>query len=114
MDTGRVEVVQSIDDLNIEITDLLINATPVGLKPGDPLLVEGSLLHGGMTVYDLIYNPEETLLLKTAKARGAQTANGLGMLFYQGVLAFEHWSGLELKPAVREQMRMSLQLGEII
>lgn len=114
MDTGRVEVVQSVDDLNIEITDLLINATPIGLKSTDPLLVDSGLLHGDMLVYDLIYNPKETLLLKTAKARGAKTANGLGMLFYQGVLAFEHWAGYELIPAVREQMRLSLELGEVI
>ncbi len=114
MDTGVVSVVHSIDDLNIELADLLINATPIGLKATDPALIEEELLHKGLFVYDLIYNPKETRLLKTAKARGAKTANGLGMLFYQGVLAFEHWAGYELIPAVREQMRMSLELGEVI
>jgi len=113
-DTSMVEVVHSIDDLNIEIADLLINATPIGLKPSDPCLVEEGLLHPNLLVYDLIYNPKETALLKLAKARGASISNGLGMLFYQGVLAFEHWAGHELKPVVREQMRLSLELGEVI
>ena len=114
IDTGIVTVVKSVDDLNIEIADLLINATPVGLKPSDPTLFEEELLHPDMLVYDLIYNPRETKLLAMAKERGAQVSNGLGMLFYQGVLAFEHWAGFELMPAIREQMRMSLELGEVI
>ena len=114
MDTHNVEIVSSIDDLNIGSADLLINATPVGLKPNDPCLVEDELFHKEMLVYDLIYNPKETRLLQMAKARGAQTANGLGMLFYQGVLAFEHWADFELSDVIRKQMWMSLELGEVI
>ncbi|MEW5895696.1 MAG: shikimate dehydrogenase [Candidatus Omnitrophota bacterium] len=114
MDTSIVQVVRSIDDLNIEIADLLINATPVGLKSSDPVLFEKELLHPDMLVYDLIYNPRETKLLAMARERGARISNGLGMLFYQGVLAFEHWAGYEVMPAIREQMRMSLEIGEVI
>ena len=44
-------------------------------------------------VVDLIYNPLETKLLRLAKAQGAQIASGLGMFIYQGVLAFEKWTG---------------------
>lgn len=114
LDLANVEVVHCIDDLSIELSDLLINATPIGLKESDPPLFEKELLHANLLVYDLIYNPNETKLLKMAKEQGASIANGLGMLFYQGVLAFEHWAGHELMPAVREQMRMSLELGEVI
>ncbi len=114
IDTGIVEVVSCMEDLNIELADMLINATPIGLKGSDPCLVEHAVLHADMLVYDLIYNPKETALLKAAASKGARTANGLGMLFYQGVLAFEHWAGFELSSAIREQMRMSLTLGEVI
>ena len=98
----------------VSIFDILINANPIVLKETDPLLFEKELLHKKLFVYDLIYNPKETKLLQMAKEQGATTSNGLGMLFYQGVLAFEHWAGHELMPAIREQMKMSLELGEII
>ncbi len=77
----KVEVCQSIDDLNIELSDLLINATPIGLKDSDDVLIESDLLHSDMLVYDLIYNPDQTKLLKMAKEKGAKISNGLGMLF---------------------------------
>lgn len=114
IDLSIVEVVHSLDDLNIELSNVLINATPIGLKKQDSCLVDPDLLHANLFVYDLIYNPKETVLLKLAKEKGAGISNGLGMLFYQGVLAFEHWAGYELMPAVREQMRMSLEVGEVI
>jgi len=114
LNVSIVEVVHSIDDLEIPSADLVINATPVGLKPSDPALFERELLYPNTLVYDLIYNPRKTRLLTMAEERGARIANGLGMLFYQGVLAFEHWAGYELQPAVRQQMRMSLEIGEVI
>lgn len=114
LDAAIVQVVHSIDDLEISSADLVINATPVGLRPSDPPLFEKELLFPNTLVYDLIYNPARTALLTMAEERGARTANGLGMLFYQGVLAFEHWAGHELQPAVRQQMRMSLEIGEVI
>lgn len=104
MDASHVHVVNSIDDLNIELADLLINATPLGLKEGDPVLVSEELLHSNMVVYDLVYNPPETPLLKMAKAKGAKTVNGLKMLFYQGVLAFQHWAEMQLPEAVKARM----------
>ncbi|MBF0532340.1 MAG: shikimate dehydrogenase [Candidatus Omnitrophica bacterium] len=110
----RVEVVHSIDDLNIPDADLLINATPIGLKPTDPVLVEADMMQPGMLVYDLIYNPRETKLLKMAKARGAKTADGLGMLYYQGVLAFQHWADLQLDDSVKKLMREALEKGKAI
>ena len=47
-------------------------------------------------VFDAIYNPRETLLLKRAKAAGCAVSNGLNMLLYQGAAAFELWTGMEM------------------
>ncbi len=104
-----VEIVNTITDLNIELCDLLINTTPIGLKAGDPCPIDPRDLHSNLLVYDVIYNPRETKLLKLAKAKGAKTANGLGMLFYQGVLAFQHWADEELDAEVKKAMRKSLE-----
>jgi shikimate dehydrogenase len=109
MDTGCVEIVSSIDDLNIELSDLLINATPIGMKPTDPCLVNAELLHPHMMVYDLVYNPAQTKLLALAKDRGAKPVNGLKMLFYQGVLAFQHWAEMQLPEKVKNRMWSALQ-----
>ena len=62
-----------------------------------------------MLVYDVIYSPAETKLLAQARLKKARTANGLGMLFYQGVLAFWHWSEVELDERIKKIMRKSLE-----
>ncbi|MEN9574025.1 MAG: Shikimate 5-dehydrogenase [Verrucomicrobiota bacterium] len=87
--------------------DLLLNATSLGLKPGDgsPLDEAHFALAQARTVYDMIYRPAETPLLRAAKAAGCQVANGLGMLLYQGVKALEIWTG---QPAPVELMRAAL------
>ena len=111
VDMSLVKVVNSIDDLNLELADLLINTTPVGMNPGDPLLVDPELLHPNMLVYDVIYRPAETKLLKTARQKGARTVNGLGMLYYQAVLSLQHWAGAQLRDSIKAKMRESLQQG---
>ena len=75
--------------------DLLLNATPIGLKPGDPSPVDEKQfpLRQARAVYDMIYKPAETKLLALAKAAGCKTSNGLGMLLHQGAAAFEIWTG---------------------
>ena len=75
--------------------DLILNATSAGLKPEDtlPLDVERFPLRRAGMVYDMIYRPAETPLLREARAAGCRTANGLGMLLYQGARALELWSG---------------------
>lgn len=108
INTGIVTVVDEPEDLNIELADLLINTTNVGMDPSDPLMIDPGSLHKDMLVYDVVYNPAETKLLAKARLKGAQTANGLGMLFYQGVLAFWHWSDVELDERVKKLMRKSL------
>lgn len=92
-DLGRLrENVAKVETLNdLGGVDVVINATPLGLKRSDPLPVEADLLHKRLVVGDLIYR--ETPLLAEASKKGCRTFNGLGMLLWQGVLAFELWTG---------------------
>ncbi len=89
--------------------ELVLNATSLGLKPGDPSPLDEKQfsLRQARAVYDMIYNPAETALLKMAKAAGCRTANGLGMLLHQGARAFEIWTG---KSAPLEVMRRALEV----
>ncbi|MBU1862156.1 MAG: shikimate dehydrogenase [Candidatus Omnitrophica bacterium] len=87
--------------------DLLVNATPIGLKKTDPLLVPSHIFQRKkLYVYDLIYNPAHTKLLTVARRNGCRTSNGLGMLLHQGAKAFEIWTG---KRAPVAEMRRALQ-----
>ena len=73
----------------------IVNTTSLGMSPNvdDMPPVNIGALSESHLVVDLIYNPMETKLLRLAKAQGAQIASGLGMFVYQGVLAFEKWTG---------------------
>jgi len=99
-------VVNSVNSLNIRSCALLINATPVGMKETDPLLVEPDMLHKDLLVYDLIYNPAKTKLLQSAEEARAKVSNGLGMLLHQGARSFELWTGQQAPLAA---MRIALQ-----
>ncbi len=82
-------------------TDLVINATSVGLKKNDaPLIDNGMWPKKKLLVYDLVYNPPVTSLLKAARRQGNRVLNGLTMLLYQGAKAFEIWTGLEAPEAL--------------
>ena len=105
----QINAVNNIAGLKIKDKDLLINATPVGLKESDFCLVNEEMLHKNLLVYDLIYNPPETKLLALARHIGARTANGLSMLLYQGMLSFKIWTGQD---APQEVMWKALQ-GEL-
>jgi shikimate dehydrogenase len=79
------------------VVDLVINCTPVGMSPDvdrspwpeDVPFPRDALL------YDLVYNPPFTRLMDQAESVGARVIGGLGMLVWQGVLAFELWTGIE-------------------
>jgi shikimate dehydrogenase len=88
--------------------DLILNATSLGLRPSDPLPLDPGQfpLCRASAVYDMIYRPAETPLLEASAAAGCRTANGLGMLLYQGAKALELWSG---KPAPVAVMRRGLE-----
>ena len=89
----KFDVANRLENLEILDKDLLINASPVGMRKTDPCLVAPDDLHAGLFVYDLIYSPLETKLIILAKERNLNFSNGLGMLLYQGVFAFEYFSG---------------------
>lgn len=81
--------------LNEELndTDILVNATSVGMEPKlDSSPVPSDLLRSDMVVMDIIYNPLETKLLKDAKSVGAKVVSGIEMLVYQGAAAFQIWT----------------------
>ena len=85
--------------------DLVINATSIGMNPSDPPLIPPALLTPNLMIYDAVYSGGETRLIKDAKAAGARSANGLGMLLHQGALSFEIWFN---RPAPLEIMRHAL------
>jgi len=74
----------------IENCDLLVNSTPVGMRPkvNECPIDEDYKIPSKAVVYDLVYNPLETKLLKLAKSKGAKPVSGIGMLIRQGALAF--------------------------
>ncbi|HRQ22171.1 MAG TPA: shikimate dehydrogenase [Anaerolineales bacterium] len=87
--------VASYSELQSSIFDLLVNATPVGMFPNmdaSPLPNELSL-HPNTFVYDLVYNPRETKLIRNARSQGLRATTGLGMLIEQAALSFEIWTG---------------------
>ena len=76
--------------------DILVNTTPLGMHPN----VEGSVassddMHENLVVFDAVYNPHETLLLKEAAKAGAKPVYGIKMLLYQGAESFKIWTGSE-------------------
>lgn len=75
--------------------DLVVNCTPVGMYgvSGQLPPLPYHLARCGQVAYDLVYNPPETRFLAKFRQSGCSVANGIGMLLYQGVLAFEQWTG---------------------
>jgi len=81
-------------EMMLEGADILINATSVGMHPDvNKTPVPARLLKPGLIVFDIVYSPIKTRLLKEAEAAGAQTIGGLDMLIWQGAIAFEKWTG---------------------
>jgi shikimate dehydrogenase len=95
----------------LQRSDLVVNATSVGLKPNEKLF-SASLIpkrsQKNILFVDLIYRPAETPFLKAAKEKGQKTLNGIGMLLYQGARAFEIWTS---KKAPVDVMRKALFLS---
>jgi shikimate dehydrogenase len=94
--------------------DLVLNATSLGLKADDPSPFDTTQYAFARTgaVYDMIYRPPETAFLKAARLAGRRTANGLGMLLYQGAQALELWSGLNPPiDVMREALRRNVYGG---
>jgi shikimate dehydrogenase len=85
-----------------ETTDIVVNATSIGLFPDvDARLdLDPASVRPGMVVADVIPNPPRTLLLRDAEARGATVLDGMGMLVNQGVISIRHWTGVDADPTV--------------
>lgn len=77
---------------------LLINCTPVGMKDtiDQSLIANKNILHKDLFVVDIIYDPKKTKLLSMAEEIGCKTMNGIGMMIYQGALAFKIWTGEDM------------------
>jgi shikimate dehydrogenase len=99
-----------LDDLadRVAAADLLVNATSVGMEAPAETSVPAEHLHGDLAVLDAVYAPIETRLLRDAAEAGATTVDGAWMLLYQGVEAFERWTG-ETAPV--EAMNDALRAG---
>jgi shikimate dehydrogenase len=86
----------------MEKVDILVNATSVGMNPDqEETPVESRWFRPGLLVCDIVYNPINTKLLREAGQAGAKTMNGLGMLVWQGAMAFEYWTGQKAPVAVK-------------
>lgn len=85
---------------NLPVDAVVINATSAGLKVDDAPPIDLAALPGEPRIYDMIYNPPDTLLLRNAVARGLRAANGLSMLVHQGARALELWTGASINTSV--------------
>ena len=83
-------------------SDIIINCTSVGMKEGDPRLLEPDALHKGQAVFDIVYN-RETELLQDARAAEAVALDGVTMLVHQGARALWIWTGRKAPVAVMEK-----------
>ena len=85
----------SINNMNLSDADILINTTPVGMHPNvdDVPIAQAGDMHDNLVVFDAVYNPNETGLLKQAIEAGAKPVYGIKMLLYQGAESFEIWTG---------------------
>jgi shikimate dehydrogenase len=92
---GWLKQTASLQGLELSDFDLLVNTTPLGMWPNIDASPwpEELAIPSHWTVYDLVYNPEQTRLLSQVQAAGATPVGGLGMLVHQGALAFELWTG---------------------
>lgn len=80
--------------LALEGAEVLVNATSVGMNPeAEATPVPARLLKPGLAVFDIVYNPIQTRLLREADEAGARTISGIDMLVWQGALSFEKWTG---------------------
>ena len=85
---------------SLTLNGLLINSTSLGLRGGDPAPISLELAGEGLKVFDMVYNREETPLVRAALEGGLRAANGLSMLVWQGVRSLEIWSEAEVPESV--------------
>jgi shikimate dehydrogenase len=90
-------------------TDIVVNATSIGMHPHDPMILPSTALGPRHLVCDIVYRPLHTPLLRAAQRQGARTMDGLGMLLHQGAKAFEIWTGYAFPlPLIRTRLLPAL------
>jgi shikimate dehydrogenase len=107
---ARLEAVEwdeSVMRAQLADIDLIVNATPLGMNASDPAPIPGRLLAPHHIVFDCVYRPNKTALLRAADEAGARGANGLSMLLHQAALSFSLWFNRE---APIEAMRSAIAL----
>jgi len=95
-DRGEVVSAEGVGS-DLAAADLVVNATSIGMgqPAADDVLFDGSILHEGQLLVDIVYKPLETPLLATARRSGATVANGVAMLAHQAAVQFELWTGVQ-------------------
>jgi len=91
---ARLEAVaweESVVRMQLADIDLIVNATPLGMNPSDPAPIPGRLIAPHHMVFDCVYGPSKTALLRAAEQAGARSADGISMLLHQGALSFSTW-----------------------
>lgn len=104
--TCTIEVIDNLALTAPSDVDLIVNTTSLGLHSDDPMPIHKEFLLPKHIVYDLIYH--QTKLQETALVTGCRVLNGLGMLLWQGVLAFELWTGVKAPVEVMRRQLHSL------
>ena len=97
-----------IDELEAGAQRVIINATPLGLQPGDPSPIAGSVFDSATIAFDMVYDPPETRFLLDARSRGAETISGDEMLVAQGIVQFELFTGAK---AAKAEFHRNLQVA---
>ena len=108
MSAGSAEAIHPdrFDAQFLSNIDIIVNTTPVGMKPDyEGIPIQPELLNGKHVVFDIVYSPLKTRLLQEAEIRGCTTVSGISMLLYQGTRQFEIWTGI---PAPVSAMNESL------
>lgn len=98
LETGVVSAEPDALAIACAAADIVVNCTPLGMRHGgseDRSPLDERCLRPGLWVYDTVYTPPETPLLRLARAAGANTVPGLEMLIYQAVAAVQLWTGME-------------------
>ena len=99
------KAVEELSAVPIRTAQLVVNATPIGMDPGDILLVKPEDLTGRQVVYDIVYKPRETELIRTARSKECPVVTGDEMLAGQGAAAFELWTGKKgMLPVMRQAL----------
>lgn len=112
IDSVKSDSISKINDY-VDDADILINTTPVGMHPNVNVspIVSNEAMHKDLVVFDAVYNPNETVLIKEALKAGAKPVYGIKMLLYQGAESFEIWTGKKAPIDVMEDaLRKTLGL----